>query len=54
MILFKDKRRGYEPPYVTAFKISTQGVLCQSGENLEMQTQNMENPVAPSGTDHSW
>lgn len=43
----------YEQPCSEVSELETQGVLCQS-PIPDVETQNMENPNAPSSTDYSW
>ncbi len=40
----------YEQPRSAVFEITPQGVLCQS----PVDTQNLENPSAPTTADHTW
>ena len=54
MTLHQSLRFVYEQPRSIVFEITLQGVLCQSGETPDMQTQSLESPSAPATRDYSW
>lgn len=48
----KAHRTPYEQPCSEVFEITTHGVLCQSGPDME--AHNLENPMVSTSSDNSW